>query len=282
MLTLQQKQLSDQPIKRLPTAISTNTNPKAHLDVAAKQYADSGYSHIELQVEHGAINDIENPRVICGLTDLRQLYPKLKFSGHASYKKTDLAASDEIVRQKSVARVKKEIDFFKEFDVKLLTVHTGRGNSGTNFDKLCRSVEGLVAYSDTLDMEICVETAGRDGFLLLTADEYAKLAQRTGCKLTLDLPHLMTTNPNNFWEDLDQLISLAGNGHLSDTFIPHHLHNPIGFGNFVNEHLIRFLFKRGYEGQIVIDAAEKGYSPEMYQNQGIAFCDRLSQYLTLG
>ena len=127
MLTLQQKPLSDQPIKRQPVAISTNTNPKAHLDVAAKQYADSGYNHIELQVEHGAMNDIKNPRVICGLTHLRQLYPKLKFSGHASYKKTDLAASDEIVRQKSVARVKKEIDFFKEFDVKLLTVHTGRG-----------------------------------------------------------------------------------------------------------------------------------------------------------
>lgn len=266
----------------LPLAISTNTNPKAHLSVAVYQFAEKGYKHIELQQEHQAKYDYANPRVIRELTLMQRDYDGLSFSGHASYVKTNLASTDEYNRKLSIETIKAEMALFEAFDVSILTVHTGRGTYSQNFDLLCRSVEELMPFAEALNMTLCVETAGREGFLLLTSDQYLRLCHRTGAKLTLDAPHLMTTNPDNFWVDMDKLIPFAGNVHISDTFVPYHQHNPIGVGNFVTEELIAYLVERGYQGQVVIDAAEKGYSPEMYQNQGVAFAQSLPNYLTLG
>lgn len=266
----------------LPLAISTNTNPKAHLSVAVYEFVEKGYKHIELQQEHRAKHDYANPKVIRELTLMQRDYDGIRFSGHASYVKTDLASTDEYNRKLSIETIKAEMALFEAFGVSILTVHTGRGTYSQNFDLLCRSVEELIPYAQALNMTLCVETAGREGFLLLTSEQYLNLCNRTGCKLTLDLPHIMTTDSDNFQENVDKLIPFAGNVHISDTFVPYHQHNPIGFGDFVTEELIAYLLERGYQGQVVIDAAEKGYSPAVYQDQGVAFAQSLPNYLTLG
>lgn len=265
----------------LRLAISTNTNPKAHLSVAVQQFVEKGFKLIELQLEHRAKDDYQNPKVVRELTLMQRDYSN-RFSGHASYVKTNLASTDEYNRKFSIKTVKAEMDFFEALGVSTLTVHTGRGTDSDNFDLLCRSVEELIPYAEALNMTLCVETAGREGFLLLTRDQYLKLCHRTGCKLTLDLPHIMTTDPDNFWGNVDKLIPFAGNVHISDTIIPYHCHFPIGRGNFITEELIAYLVDGGYRGQVVIDAAEKDYSPETYQNQGLAFAESLPNYFTLG
>lgn len=259
-------------------AMGTNTNVKAHLDEAVFRAAKAGFSVMELQLEHLCRYDHEDPSILVNLVEMQKQYD-LRFSGHAPYKKVDLASSDELTRYRSIQAVLKPFPFFEVLGVETVTVHTGRSNS-LALANLANSLSILVKEAAKYNLRICLETAGRQGFFAtFSTDEYKWLSQTTGCCLTLDLPHLLHIYEDGFLKETAELLPYAKNLHIADCSGTNHQHFPLGHGNFPFSQVWEVLQSSNYQGQITVDAMNSKFSPSKYLQQAVNFREFYSDYL---
>lgn len=269
--------LSD-PI-RFPYALGTNTDAQNPITIPVERSACAGFKRFELQLEHKSLDTHKDPMEMVKLVRLQDEY-QLNFSGHAPYLKIDLASSNVLTRQESIEAVCKRMPFFKALEVNMITVHTGLNNGVSSLENLSHSLDHLVSKAATYGITIALETAGREGkFFTPSVEEYQDLCQKTGCKLTLDLIHLLFLFPDRFFKVLTHLLPYSINIHIGDCYESKHQHFPLGYGTFPFTEVFEMLKASNYRGQITVDAMDRHFSPDLYLQKALDFKAHFSEFL---
>ena len=258
--------------------MGTNTDVKNSLDIVVANGLKEGINNYELQLDHRALNDHKNPEILASLLHYQYIYG-CKYSGHAPYRKVDLASKDDLKRYNSIEQVLETLPFFSALDVKTVTVHTGRENPSAEHN-LLSSLDFLVKKSQQYGIDIALETAGREEcFFTPTPEIYKEFSEKTGCKLTLDLIHLLWLYRSRFFDVLKKLLPYCVNIHIGDSYESRHQHHPLGYGTFPFVELLELLQNSNYSGQITADSMDGRFSSELYLRQAVKFKTYFSDFL---
>ncbi len=264
---------------------STNVFDNPFDVVSSVSRLASQFNFIELELGEAAESAVydaspdEYARIVDRMMDFKK--QGIEISIHAPYvgaPGNNLSALDSTKRDQSIARIKKSIDFAQSIGARRVTCHPGLRNKTSIdilFPILLESLKELVAYAEARDIIVCVENMGneRPNYIVLDVDQQIRMCQQTGAKIALDVIHLgsLIADENVLIAEIERLAPYVGNAHIADMNVPHHIHIPVGEGNFPLSNALDALGKYGYNGPAIIEEFGGSYKVDDYLNCAIAF-----------
>lgn len=210
-----------------------------------------------------------------------------QISVHSPYLSADtnLAATDEVLRQHAVEWVKKSIRFCAEIGGNLLTYHPGFTAPGQDKKKLTeqlkRSIDSMQGEASKWNVKLCLENMGkgRPKYLVYSPEEHLALHRTTGTWVTLDLVHLAS-----WCADLSEVDShlaayapVTANIHLNDMPADRHQHLPLGEGTLPVSYMLRRMAELGYQGAAIVDEFTRPIPAELYVQRTLRFVAELQR-----
>lgn len=202
-------------------------------------------------------------------------------SVHAPYLRiqTNLASSNEAVRQGAVALLKHSVQFCHDIGGDRVTFHPGFIQPGedkqTLTENLKRSIREVSELATPLGVLLCIENMGnqRPKYLVYSAEEHLALHAELGIYVTLDLVHLGTWgwSEDRILEEVKKYAPITRNVHFNDAPEGQHRHVPLGEGILPAQEMMMALVSAGYEGAFVIDEFARGFQPELYEQKTMEF-----------
>jgi sugar phosphate isomerase/epimerase len=201
-----------------------------------------------------------NPRLVERLQELMASY-ELRFSIHAPYADTNLAADDDLIREWILKRVRASIRFSSELEARCLVVHPGwttatdRFMKGRAWELNLRSLRWLLRYAEEYGVDMLIENVPDSmPYLLVSAEDfellYEEMEQPMG--MVLDVAH---ANLNGeIAEFVRRFRDRIRHVHVSDNDGEVDQHLPIGDGGIDWEKVMALLRGIGFSGWVVVES----------------------------
>ncbi len=201
-----------------------------------------------------------NPRLVERLQELMASY-ELRFSIHAPYADTNLAADDDLIREWILKRVRASIRFSSELEARCLVVHPGwttatdRFMKGRAWELNLRSLRWLLRYAEEYGVDMLIENVPDSmPYLLVSAEDfellYEELEQPMG--MVLDVAH---ANLNGeIAEFVRRFRDRIRHVHVSDNDGEADQHLPIGDGVIDWERVMALLRGSRFSGWVVVES----------------------------
>jgi len=201
-----------------------------------------------------------NPRLVERLQELMASY-ELRFSIHAPYADTNLAADDDLIREWILERVRASIRFANELDARCLVVHPGWTTATDRFMKgrawalNLRSLRWLLRYAEEYGVDMLIENVPRPTpYLLISAEDFElffdEMEQPMG--MVLDVAH---ANLNGEVAEFTRRFGgRIRHVHVSDNDGESDQHLPIGDGGIDWSRVMALLRGIGFSGWVVVES----------------------------
>ncbi len=201
-----------------------------------------------------------NPRLVERLQELMASY-ELRFSIHAPYADTNLAADDDLIREWILKRVRASIRFASELDARCVVVHPGwttatdRFMKGRAWELNLRSLRWLLRYAEEYGVDMLIENVPDSmPYLLVSAEDfqlfYEEMEQPMG--MVLDVAHAnLNGEVAEFTRRFGDRIRHV---HVSDNDGESDQHLPIGDGGIDWERVMNMLREGGFNGWVVVES----------------------------
>ncbi len=225
-------------------------NELVELPVKRIEVADSG-------------NHALNPRRVERLQELAASY-ELKYSIHAPYADTNLAADDDLIREWVLKRVRASIRFASELDAECLVIHPGwttateRFMRGRSWELNLRSLHWLMRYAGEYGVELLIENVPNPTpYLLVSVDDFDLFEEEMNpsMNIVLDVAHAHLQGEE--FRFINEYGYKIRHVHVSDNFGESDEHLPLGEGNINWKRVIDDLGATGFDGWLVIESYSK-------------------------
>jgi sugar phosphate isomerase/epimerase len=180
---------------------------------------------------------------------------------HAPYKGYNIASSDPVEKQRSLAAVLRAVALASQLGANILTVHPGRPahlkNSPRFWTEQAKAFRVIAEAALVVKVMIAIENL-EDSDNISAADDLWKLSgmlEIENIGTTLDIAHFVVAHPSEEWHFAKFPNVL--NVHLSD-IIPGKTHAPLGQGNLRIAQALNKLLVAGYSGPLVIEGRAPG------------------------
>jgi len=201
-----------------------------------------------------------NPKLVERLQELMASY-ELRYSIHAPYADTNLAADDDLIREWILKRIRASIRFASELDARCVVVHPGwttatdRFMKGRAWELNLRSLRWLLRYAEEYGVDMLIENVpGPTPYLLVSAEDfqlfYDEMEQPMG--MVLDVAHAnLNGEVAEFTRRFGDRIRHV---HVSDNDGESDQHLPIGDGGIDWEGVMALLRGSGFSGWVVVES----------------------------
>ncbi len=225
-------------------------NQLVELSVKKIEVADSG-------------NHSLNPRRVERLQELASSY-EIKYSIHAPYADTNLAADDDLIREWVLKRIRASIRFASELDANHLIIHPGwttateRFMRGRSWDLNLRSLYWLLRYAGDYGVDCLMENVPNSmPYLLVSVDDFLLFDEEMDPPMNyvLDVAHAYLQG--EVFQFIDNFGGKIKHVHVSDNWGETDQHLPLGEGNINWGRVIDALQDTGFDGWIVIESYDK-------------------------
>lgn len=208
-------------------------------------------------------NHALNPRRVERLQEIGASYD-LKYSIHAPYSDTNLAADDDLIREWILKRIRASIRFAAELDAECVVLHPGwttateRFSRGRSWELNLRSLHWLMRYAGEYGVKCLIENVPNPTpYLLVTVDDFQLFEEEMDPPMNyvLDIAHAhLQGEEYQFMEEFGHKIDHI---HVSDNFGDQDDHLPLGEGNIQWNKVIKKLDSIGFDGWLVIESYSK-------------------------
>jgi len=219
-------------------------------------------------------NHALNPRRVERLLEASSSYD-LKYSIHAPYSDTNLAADDDLIREWILKRIRASIRFASDLDAECLVIHPGwttateQFNRGRSWELNLRSLHWLMRYAGEYGVKCLIENVPNPTpYLLVTVDDFQLFEDEMNPPMdyVFDVAHAHLQGEEYMF--IDEFGDKIKHVHVSDNWGDTDEHLPLGEGNINWERVIKTISKKGFEGWLVIESYEK-------MNENIAYLEKL-------
>jgi len=179
---------------------------------------------------------------------------------HAPYIDINPASLNPLMRMASQRSLMASVRFAAGIGARYIVCHVGRlsrdyplGLRARAFTNLVRTLGAVAREASRFGIELTVENDHKtdDYSFSATPDALRRVAERLGCKVTLDLGHANTVgNPVEYIDQLKDLISVV---HIHDNRGALDEHLPLGRGTLDVRGCIRALNRINFNGPLVVE-----------------------------
>ncbi|MFX1571227.1 MAG: sugar phosphate isomerase/epimerase family protein [Promethearchaeota archaeon] len=220
--------------------------------------------------ENNNINIVEiviEPPLILKSNNLQQFIDlirsySLKIQVHGPFISVNLCSNNKLISEASIKSYVETAKICNKLGAKILTIHPGFGDflvkplREFNKTNLVNAVNILLDYTNTMEIDLCIENMPRRNYMLLDENEiesFFNTINRSELYFTYDSSHFYTTDGDVklLWEKMYKKIR---NIHIVDNFSKEtDTHPPLGTGKVDFNEIFSLIHQYSYNDALIIE-----------------------------